>query len=118
MHIWLEGEEIHHNPKTILRVMQKYSLLSVIRRKKYLSYGDCLHKIEILELKNRIKNWLQIFHTSKPNKEYYICLSSEICLTTASYKTGTQQNPMLVLSTITEAKKKEKVTAKLQLHSD
>ena len=35
-----------------------------------------------------------------------------------AYKTGTEQNVNLVLSTIREAKKKEKVTAELQLHSD
>ena len=35
-----------------------------------------------------------------------------------AYKTGTEQNINLVLSTIREAKKKEKVTAELQLHSD
>ena len=35
-----------------------------------------------------------------------------------AYKTGTEQNVNLVLSTIKEAKKKEKVTAELQLHSD
>ena len=35
-----------------------------------------------------------------------------------SYKTGTNQNINLVLSTIRAAKRKEKVTAELQLHSD
>ena len=35
-----------------------------------------------------------------------------------AYKTGTEQNINLVLSTIREARKKEKVTAELQLHSD
>ena len=35
-----------------------------------------------------------------------------------AYKTGTEQNINLVLSTIREAKKREKVTAELQLHSD
>lgn len=34
------------------------------------------------------------------------------------YKTGTEQNINLVLSTIRAAKKREKVTAELQLHSD
>jgi len=34
-HEWLKRENIHCNPKTVLRVMQKYNLLSVIRRKKY-----------------------------------------------------------------------------------
>ena len=38
--------------------------------------------------------------------------------TIVSYKAGTEQNINLVLSTIKEAKKKEKVTAELQLHSD
>ena len=33
VHIWLERQGIRHNPKTILRVMQKYNLLSEVRRK-------------------------------------------------------------------------------------
>ena len=37
VHIWLERQGIHRNPKTILCVMQKYNLLSVVRRKKYRS---------------------------------------------------------------------------------
>ena len=35
-----------------------------------------------------------------------------------AYKTGTEQNINLVLSTIRAAKRKEKVTTELQLHSD
>ena len=35
-----------------------------------------------------------------------------------AYKTGTEQNINLVLSTIRAAKRKENVTAELQLHSD
>ena len=35
-----------------------------------------------------------------------------------AYKTGTEQNINLVLSTIRTAKRKEKVTTELQLHSD
>lgn len=35
-----------------------------------------------------------------------------------AYKTGTEQNVNLVLNTIKAAKKKEKVTGELQLHSD
>ena len=35
VHIWLERNGIHCNPKTVLRVMNKYNLLSVIRRKAY-----------------------------------------------------------------------------------
>ena len=35
-----------------------------------------------------------------------------------AYKTGTEQNINLVLRTIKAAKRKEKITAELQLHSD
>ena len=35
-----------------------------------------------------------------------------------AYKTGSEQNSNLVLNTIKAAKRKEKVTAELQLHSD
>ena len=35
VHIWLERQEIYRNPKTVLRVIQKYNLLSVVRRKKF-----------------------------------------------------------------------------------
>ena len=46
--IWLERQGIHHNPKTILRVMNKYSLLSVIRRRRYVKYGEALHRYATL----------------------------------------------------------------------
>ena len=35
VYIWLERQGIHHNPKTVLKIMNRYSLLSVIRRKRY-----------------------------------------------------------------------------------
>ena len=44
VHIWLERQGIHHNPKTILRIMQKYNLLSAVGRKKYRNYGEYLHR--------------------------------------------------------------------------
>ncbi len=33
VHIWLEKQGIYRNPKTILRLIQKYNLLSDVRRK-------------------------------------------------------------------------------------
>lgn len=33
VHIWLKRQGINYNRKTVLRVMQKYNLLSVVRRK-------------------------------------------------------------------------------------
>lgn len=125
MHIWLERQDIHHNPKTILRVMQKYNLLSVVRRKKYRNYSNVLHKYA--NLLNRD------FKADKPNLKWvtdisYIHTSQGVLYLSiirdlydnsiVSYKTGTEQNVNLVLQTIRQAKKKEKVTAELQLHSD
>ena len=125
VHIWLERNGIYHNPKTILRVMQKYSLLSVVRRKKYHNYGNVLHKYP--NLLNRD------FKADRPNQKwvtdisYIKTMQGTLYLSVirdlydnsiVAYKTGTKQNVNLVLSTISAAKKKEKVTAELQLHSD
>ena len=125
VHIWLERQGIHHNPKTILRIMQKYSLLSVVRRKKYRHYGSILHKYP--NLLNRD------FTTTRPNQKWVTDISyihtaqGNLYLSVirdlfdnsiVSYKMGTEQNVNLVLSTIRAAKRKEKVTAELRLHSD
>ena len=125
VHIWLKKAGIVRNPKTILRVMQKYNLLSVVRRKKYRNYGDQLHRYP--NLLNRD------FHADRPNQKWvtdisYIKTSQGMLYLSVirdlydnsivAYKTGTEQNINLVLSTIKAAKKQEKVTAELQLHSD
>ncbi len=125
VHIWLERQGIYHNPKTILRVMQKYSLLSVVRRKKYRNYGEYLHRYP--NLLNRD------FKAERPNQKWvtdisyiktgqgtlYLSIIRDLFDNSiVAFKTGTEQNINLVLSTIREAKKREKVTAELQLHSD
>ena len=125
VHIWLEKKGIYRNPKTVLRVMQKYGLLSVIRRKKYRNYGEYLHRYP--NLLNRD------FRAERPNQKWvtdisYIHTKQGVLYLSVirdlydnsivAYKTGTEQNVNLVLSTIKEAKRKEKVTAELQLHSD
>ena len=47
--LWLEQQGIHRNPKTVLRIMRKYGLLSEIRRrKKYRVMGQQLHRYENL----------------------------------------------------------------------
>jgi hypothetical protein len=39
--LWLNRKDIHRNPKTILRVMKKYGLLSEIRRRrKWVNLGQ------------------------------------------------------------------------------
>ncbi len=125
VHIWLEKNGIYHNSKTILRVMQKYNLLSAVRRRKYRNYGDSLHRYP--NLLNRD------FKADRPNQKWATDISyiktqqGTLFLSIirdlydnsiVAYKTGTEQNINLVLSTIRTAKKKEKVTAELQLHSD
>ena len=125
VHLWLESERIYRNPKTVLRIMQKYDLLSVIRRKKYRRYTDVIHKYPNLLNRN--------FKADRPNQKWvtdisYIHTSQGVLYLSiirdlydnsiVAYKTSTTQNVALVLSTIKAAKKKEKVTAELQLHSD
>ena len=45
VHIWLERQGIHHNPKTVLRVMQKYNLLSVFNGLVHSRYGSLYHTL-------------------------------------------------------------------------
>ena len=125
VHIWLERQGIHKNPKTILRVMQKYNLLSDVRRRRYNNYAVAIHKYP-----NRLN---REFTAERPNQKWvtdisYIRTSQGFLYlsvirdlydnSVVAYKTGTKQTVNLVLSTIRAAKKKEKVTAELQLHSD
>ena len=125
VHIWLERNGIHKNPKTILRIMQKYNLLSVIRRRRFYKYGERLHKYE--------NHWKQNFKADRPNQKWatdisyihtkqgvlYLSIIRDLYDNSiVAYKTGTQQTVNLVLDTIKAAKRKEKVTAELQLHSD
>ena len=123
--LWLERKGIHHNPKTVLRVMQKYNLLSVVRRRKYRKYDEYLHRYP--NLLNRD------FSAERPNQKWvtdisYIHTGQGVLYLSVirdlfdnsivAYKTSTTQNVQLVLETIKAARRKEKVTAELQLHSD
>ena len=123
--IWLDRRGVHHNPKTILRVMNKYSLLSVIRRRRYCNYSQALHRYD--NLLNRD------FKAERPNQKWvtdisyiktaqgflYLSVIRDLYdRSIVAYKTSTVQNINLVLNTIRAAKKKEKVTGELQFHSD
>lgn len=125
---YLENNGIHHNPKTILRVMKKYDLLAQIRRRrKWVNMGQQLHKYE--NLLNRQ------FRSNRPNHKWvtdisyihtkegvlYLSMIRDLYDNSiVSYKTGTAQTVNLVLDTIHLAMQKEKkrVAAELQLHSD
>ena len=124
----LKNKDIVRNPKTILRIMKKYNLLSEIRRRrKWVQMGQQLHKYE--NLLNRD------FHADRPNKKWvtdisyiqtkqgvlYLSMIRDLYDNSiVAYKTGTDQTVNLVLDTIRLAmrREKKKVTAELHLHSD
>ena len=126
VHIWLEMRGVHHNPKTVLRVMNKYSLLSEIRRrKKYRVMSQQLHKYK--NILNRD------FMADRPNQKWvtdisYIHTAQGVLYLSVirdlfdnsiiAHRTGTEQTVNLVLNTIKDAKAKETVAAELHLHSD
>jgi transposase InsO family protein len=123
--IWLDRNGIHHNPKTILRIMQKYNLLSVVRRRKYHKYGNQLHKYKNELARNFTaegpnKKWvtdISYIHTAQ-GVLYLSIIRDLYDNSIVAYRTGTKQTVNLVLDTIRLAMRKEKVTAELQLHSD
>ena len=125
---WLKkAKKIHKNPKTILRIMRKYELLSEIRRsRKWRQLSQQLHKYE--NLLNRE------FQADRPNHKWvtdisyihtgqgvlYLSMIRDLFDNSiVAYKTGTTQSVNLVLDTIRLAMQKEKkAAAELQLHSD
>ena len=125
---WLRKvKKIHRNPKTILRIMKKYELLSEIRRRrKWRQMSQQLHKYENLLDRN--------FQADRPNHKWvtdisyihtgqgvlYLSMIRDLFDNSMiAYKTGTSQSVNLVLDTIRLAMQKEKkVAAELQLHSD
>lgn len=125
VHIWLERQGIYCNPKTVLRVMQKYNLLSVVRRKKYKYVSEHLHKYP--NILNRE------FTADRPNQKWvtdisYIPTKECMCYLSVirdlydnsivAYQISKDMTVKLVLDTINQAMSKEKITAELQLHSD
>lgn len=125
---WLKRvRKIHRNPKTILRIMKKYDLLSEIRRqRKWRQMSTQLHKYD--NLLNRE------FHADQPNHKWvtdisyirtrqgvlYLSIIRDLFDNSiVAYKTGTTQTVNLVLDTIRLAMQKEKkVAEELRLHSD
>ena len=125
---WLSNRNIKRNPKTVLRVMKKYGLLSEIRRRrKWVNLSQQVHKY-----KNHLNRQ---FYADEPNAKWvtdisyihtkegvlYLSMIRDLYDNSiVAYKTATQQTVNLVLDTIRLAMKKEKkrVAAELQLHSD
>ena len=125
VHIWLERKKIYCNPKTVLRVMNKYGLLSVVRRRRYVKYGEALHRYPNLLNRNFVaerpnQKWVTDISYIRTGQGFlYLSVIRDLYDNSiVAYRTSTQQTIHLVLSTLRAAKKKEKVTAELQLHSD
>ena len=125
---WLKDRNIDRNPKTVLRIMKKYGLLSEIRRhRKWTNLGQQIHKYRNL--------LAQQFRADRPNAKWvtdisyiqtregvlYLSMIRDLYDNSiVAYKTSSRQTVNLVLDTIRLAMKKEKkrVAAELQLHSD
>ena len=116
MWLWLKTQDIFCDPKTVLRIMQKYDLLSEIRRRrKWQQMGQQVHKYK--NLLNRQ------FHADRPNSKWvtdisyihtkqgvlYLSMIRDLYDNSiVAYKTATQQTVNLVLDTIRLAMKREK----------
>lgn len=125
---WLRDRNIKRNPKTVLRIMKKYGLLSEIRRRrKWINLGRQVH-----QYKNHLNRQ---FHADRPNTKWvtdisyihtkegvlYLSMIRDLYDNSiVAYKTASRQTVSLVLDTIRLAMKREKkrVAAELQLHSD
>ncbi|WOC33557.1 IS3 family transposase [Caproicibacterium argilliputei] len=125
--IWLERKKsLHFNPKTVLRIMNKYGLLSEIRRrKKYKQMGQQLHKYENVLNRNFVadrpnQKWvtdISYIHTAQ-GVLYLSMIRDLFDNSIVAYKTGTEQTVNLVLNTIKLAVEKEAAAGELHLHSD
>ena len=125
---WLQDRNVRRNPKTVLRVMQKYGLLSEIRRRrKWVNLGQQVHKYENL-LNRQFKadrpnaKWvtdISYIHT-KEGVLYLSMIRDLYDNSIVAYKVASRQTVSLVLDTIRLAMKnqKKRVAAELQLHSD
>lgn len=124
--LWLEKTKgIYRNPKTVLRIMHKYGLLSEVRRRRWQGCGQSIHRYANILNRN--------FKAEQPNKKWvtdisyiptaqgflYLSVIRDLFDNSiVAYKTGRQQTVSLVLDTIHTAMKKETVAGELQLHSD
>lgn len=124
--LWLEKSKgIHKNPKTVLRIMHKYGLLSEVRRKRWQGCGQAVHRYANILNRN--------FTAEHPNQKWvtdisyiptaqgflYLSIIRDLFDNSiVAYKTSKQQTTNLVLETVRAAMQKEEVAGELQLHSD
>lgn len=124
---WIERHsEKRVNLKAILRIMRKLDLLAQVRRRRpYAQYKQSVHKYA--NLLNRE------FNQSTPNKFWatdityiptangmlYMCAVIDLCgRYVLGYRIGNDMTASLVIDTIRDVLRQEKVTDGLALHSD
>lgn len=124
--LWLEKSKgIYRNPKTVLRIMRKYGLLSEIRRKHWQTCGQAIHRYANVLNRN--------FKTQRANKKWvtdisyiptaqgflYLSVIRDLFDNSiVAYKTSRHQTTNLVLDTVRSAVQKEMIAGDLHLHSD
>lgn len=123
---WFQRMGIQINHKAILRIMNKYGLLSEIRRRrKYQVYIQQLHKYENILDRNFIADkpnskWVtDITYIQTKQGVLYLCVIKDLYDGfIVAYKMGTSQTVNLVTDTIKSAMEMEKAATGLLLHSD
>ena len=126
IYLWLaRKKQMYCNPKTVLRIMNKYNLLSEIRRKKYHPCGEQLHRYANVLNRNfsaEHPNCKWVTDISYiPTQQGFLYLSVIRDLfdnSIVAYKTSRTQTTSLVLDTIRSDMGNEKVAGELHLHSD
>ena len=125
--IWILREHgLVVNHKAVLRIMNKYSLLSEVRRRrKYQQHGQALHRYD--NVLNRDfsallpnQKWVtDITYIHTKQGVLYLSMTKDLHDGfVVNHETGTEQTVGLVTTTVRNALKKEVVADGLALHSD
>ena len=109
MWLVLKKRGIYRNPKTILRIMEKYGLLAEIRRRrKWQQMGQQVHKYKNLlnrefscgPAQQQMGNG-HLLHPHQARRNLYLSMIRDLYDNSiVAYKTGTEQTVNLVLDTI------------------
>ena len=124
--LWLDRAGICANHKAVLRIMNKYGLLSQIRRRrKYQQMSQHLHRYanilnrDFTAVRPNQKWVTDISYIQTPQGTLYLSMIRDLFDNSiVAYQAGTEQSINLVVQTVQKAKEKEAVIAELHLHSD
>ena len=121
-----EKLKIQINIKKIRRIMRKYGISSVIRRRKaYTYHKNTAHKYENLlnrQFRQETPNtfWAtDITYIPTAKCFVYLCAAMDLCgRKVLSWRVGNDMTTTLVTDTVSDAVSKERVTDGIVLHSD